>query len=180
VSRLILSKVTESHQFVRGVVLLRVEPRGFEPLTSAVQRRHDTFLEISSPCKIAADTHISYMMLFPNFQGIYSGCCTGLRRVSCGKCALTKIEIRSAAPSIRGLRSLPTGPQAGHTRVLELHTFRREEWAQVRAVVPTIHSGSQSVSDASFLSWRVVATETNGSAGPSTSWRRTRSPTGAP
>ena len=33
---------------------LRVEPRGFEPLTSAVQRRCDSLLEVSrvlNPCK---------------------------------------------------------------------------------------------------------------------------------
>jgi hypothetical protein len=35
-----------------------VEPRGFEPLTSAVQRRHDTLLDLSAVCKIAANTGI--------------------------------------------------------------------------------------------------------------------------
>jgi hypothetical protein len=35
-----------------------VEPRGFEALTSAVQRRHDTFPMISGACKIAANTRI--------------------------------------------------------------------------------------------------------------------------
>src|SRR5688500_13318339 len=31
--------------------ILRVEPRGFEPLTSAVQKRLDTLLEYSGACK---------------------------------------------------------------------------------------------------------------------------------
>jgi hypothetical protein len=53
-----------------------VEPRGVEPLTSAVQRRHDTLLEISEPYKIAANAHIFCHMPFLCFQHIYSGCCT--------------------------------------------------------------------------------------------------------
>jgi hypothetical protein len=53
-----------------------VEPRGFEPLTSAVQRRPHTLLEFSGACKIPANTHISSVLLFPSVQEIYSGCCT--------------------------------------------------------------------------------------------------------
>jgi hypothetical protein len=53
-----------------------VEPRGFEPLTSAVQRRHYTFLDYSVVCKVAAKVHFSCTMLFLSFQVIYSGCCT--------------------------------------------------------------------------------------------------------
>jgi hypothetical protein len=52
-----------------------VEPRGFEPLTSAVQRRYDTLQHISDVCKIAANAHISHDLLFLSFQVIYSGCC---------------------------------------------------------------------------------------------------------
>jgi hypothetical protein len=37
---------------------VRVEPRGFEPLTSAVQRRNDTLLHLSALCKIAANRGI--------------------------------------------------------------------------------------------------------------------------
>jgi hypothetical protein len=55
---------------------LRVEPRGFEPLTSAVQRRPHTLLEFSGACKTPANTHISSVLLFPSVQEIYSGCCT--------------------------------------------------------------------------------------------------------
>jgi transposase-like protein len=54
----------------------RVEPRGFEPLTSAVQKRHDTLLELSVGCKTAAKARISFMTPFPSFQVVYSGCCT--------------------------------------------------------------------------------------------------------
>jgi hypothetical protein len=53
-----------------------VEPRGVKPLTSAVQRRHDSLLDFSEACKIAAKARISFMTLFPSFQVIYSGCCT--------------------------------------------------------------------------------------------------------
>jgi hypothetical protein len=34
-----------------------VEPRGVEPLTSAVQRRHNTLPELSRVCKFAAKTN---------------------------------------------------------------------------------------------------------------------------
>jgi hypothetical protein len=53
-----------------------VEPRGFEPLTSAVQRRHDTLLDLSAVCKIAANKRIFAPPIFLVFQEIYSGCCT--------------------------------------------------------------------------------------------------------
>jgi hypothetical protein len=41
-----------------------------------VQKRHDTLLELSEACKIAANARISFMTLFASFQDIYSGCCT--------------------------------------------------------------------------------------------------------
>jgi hypothetical protein len=53
-----------------------VEPRGFEPLTSAVQRRQDRLLDLSGVCKIVANKRISAPSLFLVFQEIYSGCCT--------------------------------------------------------------------------------------------------------
>ena len=55
---------------------MRVEPRGFEPLTSAVQRWRDSLLDLSGVCKIAANTRITSVLLFPSVQEIYSGCCT--------------------------------------------------------------------------------------------------------
>ena len=55
---------------------MKVEPRGFEPLTSAVQRRHDSFPEVSRACKIPANKHIISEAVFPIFQDIHSGCCT--------------------------------------------------------------------------------------------------------
>jgi 5-methylcytosine-specific restriction enzyme subunit McrC len=53
-------KVLDLHHdiFPAKYTLLGVEPRGFEPLTSAVQRRHHTFPELSGACKIAANTRI--------------------------------------------------------------------------------------------------------------------------
>ena len=56
----------------------RVEPRGFEPLTSAEQRRHDTLLGLSRVCKIAANSNFLSGALCYSFQEIYSGCCTDL------------------------------------------------------------------------------------------------------
>jgi hypothetical protein len=53
-----------------------VEPRGFEPLTSAVQSRHDTLLQISGVCETAASTRIPHTTLFLGFRDIHSGCCT--------------------------------------------------------------------------------------------------------
>jgi hypothetical protein len=45
-----------------------VEPRGFEPLTSAVQSRHDTLLQISGVCETAASTRIPHTTLFLGFR----------------------------------------------------------------------------------------------------------------
>ena len=52
------------------------EPRGFEPLTSAVQRRQHTLLEPSRVCKHFANKCISALTLFLVFQEFSSGCCT--------------------------------------------------------------------------------------------------------
>jgi hypothetical protein len=52
------------------------EERGIEPLTSAVQRRRNTLLELSGVYKTPANKRISALKLFLGFQGIYSGCCT--------------------------------------------------------------------------------------------------------
>jgi len=46
---------------------LGVDLRGFEPLTSAVQRRHDTLLDLSEVCKIAVNKRISALSLFRYF-----------------------------------------------------------------------------------------------------------------
>jgi hypothetical protein len=56
--------------------LFGVDPRGLEPLASAMRGRHDTLLESSRACKTAANKAIFFMMLFPSFQEIYLGCCT--------------------------------------------------------------------------------------------------------
>lgn len=57
-------------------ILADMQPRMFKSLTSAVQRRGDTLLELSDACKIAANTGIWPVTLFPAFQEINSGCCT--------------------------------------------------------------------------------------------------------
>jgi hypothetical protein len=56
--------------------IFEVEPRGVEPLTSAVQRRRHALLELSSGCKTAANACIFNMTLILTFQEIYPGCCT--------------------------------------------------------------------------------------------------------
>jgi len=53
-----------------------VDPRGLEPLTSAMRRRHEGLLEYSEACKTPANSRISELAFFPIFQEIYSGCCT--------------------------------------------------------------------------------------------------------
>ena len=47
-----------------------VEPRGFEPTPSAVQRRHDTLLGLSGVCKIAANSNFLSGALCSSFQEI--------------------------------------------------------------------------------------------------------------
>src|SRR5215212_3370946 len=61
-----------------------VEPRGFEPLTSAVQRRSDSLLEISLVYKIPANRGICPTTLSPSVQKVYPGCCTVAARVGDG------------------------------------------------------------------------------------------------
>ncbi len=66
----------ESQRFTCKSHIFGVEPRGLEPLASAVQRRLDSLPEVSSACKIPANQLISALVLFSAFQEIYSGCCT--------------------------------------------------------------------------------------------------------
>src|SRR5919202_587312 len=58
------------------MAVCRVEPRGFEPLTSVVQRRHASFPEVSRACKLPANKHIISEAVFSTFQDIHLGCCT--------------------------------------------------------------------------------------------------------
>ena len=48
--------------------VLEVEPRGFEPLTSAVQRRLDGFPKVSRDCKTRLATRILAQNAFPHFS----------------------------------------------------------------------------------------------------------------
>ena len=64
--------------------VFEVEPRGLEPLASAVQRRRDTFLGLSAVCKIAANKRIYCMTLFAGFQDIGLICCTVAAQVGGG------------------------------------------------------------------------------------------------
>jgi len=53
-----------------------VEPRGFEPLTSAVQSLYDSLLEDSGVFKIPANLRIFSTIVFSGFWDIRLGCCT--------------------------------------------------------------------------------------------------------
>jgi hypothetical protein len=57
-----------------------VEPRGFEPLTSAVQKRQDRLPEVSGACKIPAKTPYLHVGTFLKISGyvlrLLHGCCT--------------------------------------------------------------------------------------------------------
>ena len=55
---------------------LGVDPRGLEPLTSAMRSQHNSLLEVSRGCKISANKHIIYLILLLRFQNIRLGCCT--------------------------------------------------------------------------------------------------------
>ena len=67
---------TDPSRFTCKPALFEVEPRGVEPLTPAVQRRHDTLPKTSEACKIPSDADLLAMMLCSSFQEIHSGCCT--------------------------------------------------------------------------------------------------------
>jgi hypothetical protein len=56
--------------------IFRVEPREFEPLIPAVQRRQDSLMSLSGVCKIAAKAVILVLMPFLSIQIVDSGCCT--------------------------------------------------------------------------------------------------------
>ena len=67
---------------------LAVEPRGFEPTPSAVQRRQDTLSEISGACKFPANDNFLLRMLCSIFQEVNSGCCTrseGCHTILCAR-----------------------------------------------------------------------------------------------
>ena len=53
-----------------------MDPRGLEPLTSAMRGRHNALLENSELCKMPANDGIRQLELFSALQEIYSGCCT--------------------------------------------------------------------------------------------------------
>ncbi len=59
-TRLGISSAASNHpsRFTCKSAHFLVEPRGFEPLTSAVQRRQDSLPEVSGACKIPANRRI--------------------------------------------------------------------------------------------------------------------------
>src|SRR5215212_1564743 len=85
---------------MRGVIL-KVEPRGFEPLTSAVQMRCDSLLDLSGACKIAAKSAVSMIVHFLTFQAIYPRCCTVAAQMHCSQHLgyTTQLPYDSSLPS---------------------------------------------------------------------------------
>src|SRR5215210_2256041 len=79
--------------------ILEVEPRGFEPLSSAVQRRRQAMLELSRTRKMAANTYILAITLFPSFQDISLGCCTVAAHERSEELELAPYSVRSSLPS---------------------------------------------------------------------------------
>jgi hypothetical protein len=83
-----------------------VEPRGFQPTPSAVQRRHNSLLEVAGGCKIPANTLILYVNSFPDISGDLLGllhrCCTDV--TVCIRTRSGMIVIRPATwrPLLRG------------------------------------------------------------------------------
>jgi hypothetical protein len=72
----LLSALSSSPTFTCKWRSLQVEPRGFEPPTSAVQSLHNSFPEVSRACKIPANNYILFTTVFSRFQDIRPGCCT--------------------------------------------------------------------------------------------------------
>ncbi len=62
--------------YLQITILLEVEPRGIEPLTSAVQGRNNTFPKVSEICKLPANRGIPPSLFFCTFHVIRPGCCT--------------------------------------------------------------------------------------------------------
>src|SRR5918995_3623825 len=75
-----------------------VDPRGLEPLTSAMRVRNEGLQGFSGACKKSANSTILMRILFSTFQDIYSGCCTD------GK-ACTRTRSRMIAIGLEGRHS---------------------------------------------------------------------------
>ena len=84
VSTLLLSRCCHKPPSASGASLSRqilpanehvlvVEPRGFEPLTSAVKRRLDGFPKVSRDCKTRLATRILAQNAFPHFSSHWLG-----------------------------------------------------------------------------------------------------------
>src|ERR687885_1235635 len=81
-----------------------------DSLTSAVQRRHDSFPEVSRTSKIPANKHIISEAVFSRFQDIHLGCCTQSR--SAGLVPITLVLPANGQSSTHEtLREGPSSPQ---------------------------------------------------------------------
>ena len=85
-----------------------VDPRGLEPLTSAMRGRRDGLLEISGAYKTTANTRISALVLLPIFQESDSGCCTesySFVKLLLWGCGQSKLRsVMALAPRMQYLR----------------------------------------------------------------------------
>ena len=117
-----------------------VEPRGFEPPTSAVQRRRDSLLGLSGACKIAANKRISTLSPLLLFQEIYSGCCTVAAHTECSQHFIYYIKGRGrhdgwASFDLKQARTLLEGALTLTTS--SGHYFSRRNAIQA-SVVPSV------------------------------------------
>src|SRR5215211_5854200 len=99
VARLLSKESISAQSPVRGLPAKaykdEVEPRGVEPLPSAVQKRSDSLLELSRASKMPANDDFLSRILCSSSQEVYSGCCTDV--TVCIRTRSRMIVIRPAA-----------------------------------------------------------------------------------
>jgi hypothetical protein len=84
--------------FLQNSIFSGVGDAGFEPATSAVQRRQDRLPEVSEDCKFRAKLRICASTHFSGFQKIYSGCCTEVTACIRAKSGMIAIGQRATIP----------------------------------------------------------------------------------
>jgi hypothetical protein len=141
-----------------------VDPTRLELVTSAMRGRHEGLQGFSGACKTPANGSILMRVLFPAFQEIYSGCCTGVTALAQHKvqvsCYLTNRLEATYATFVLGIfsecqRSLgdvwgciapravvALGATAPHrcveSRVQEMHLLQIEHRISVEQVAHTV------------------------------------------
>jgi len=82
-----------------------VDPRGLEPLTSAMRGRGNSLLERSGACEIPANMLILYVDSFLNVSGdllgLLHGCCTDVRAYIHTRSGMIVIRAAAWRPRMR-------------------------------------------------------------------------------